>query len=93
MKKLLLILSLLLVGCVGNRPYRVGAKSIITVERPDAGKASSMLDGCEPKPLTPCMAFLEFDDFGEMFKPEQLDSAYEGLLKKKEEYLGVVVRW
>jgi 2-desacetyl-2-hydroxyethyl bacteriochlorophyllide A dehydrogenase len=25
--------------------------------------------------------------------PEQLSSAYEGLLKKKEEYLGVVVRW
>jgi 2-desacetyl-2-hydroxyethyl bacteriochlorophyllide A dehydrogenase len=25
--------------------------------------------------------------------PEQLGSAYEGLLKKKEEYLGVVVRW
>jgi 2-desacetyl-2-hydroxyethyl bacteriochlorophyllide A dehydrogenase len=26
-------------------------------------------------------------------KPEQLGEAYEGLLKKKEEYLGVVVRW
>ena len=26
-------------------------------------------------------------------KPEQLGSAYEGLLKKKEEYLGVVVKW
>jgi 2-desacetyl-2-hydroxyethyl bacteriochlorophyllide A dehydrogenase len=25
--------------------------------------------------------------------PEQLGSAYEGLLKKKDEYLGVVVRW
>jgi 2-desacetyl-2-hydroxyethyl bacteriochlorophyllide A dehydrogenase len=25
--------------------------------------------------------------------PEELGSAYEGLLKKKEEYLGVVVRW
>jgi threonine dehydrogenase-like Zn-dependent dehydrogenase len=25
--------------------------------------------------------------------PEQLGEAYEGLLKKKEEYLGVVVRW
>ncbi len=25
--------------------------------------------------------------------PEQLGTAYEGLLKKKEEYLGVVVRW
>jgi threonine dehydrogenase-like Zn-dependent dehydrogenase len=24
---------------------------------------------------------------------EQLGDAYEGLLKKKEEYLGVVVRW
>ncbi len=26
-------------------------------------------------------------------EPEQLGSAYEGLLKKKDEYLGVVVRW
>jgi 2-desacetyl-2-hydroxyethyl bacteriochlorophyllide A dehydrogenase len=26
-------------------------------------------------------------------RPEQLGDAYEGLLKKKEEYLGVVVRW
>jgi 2-desacetyl-2-hydroxyethyl bacteriochlorophyllide A dehydrogenase len=26
-------------------------------------------------------------------EPEQLGAAYEGLLKKKEEYLGVVVRW
>ncbi len=26
-------------------------------------------------------------------QPEQLGEAYEGLLKKKEEYLGVVVRW
>src|SRR4029078_8601419 len=26
-------------------------------------------------------------------KPTELGSAYEGLLKKKEEYLGVVVRW
>src|SRR5205823_62125 len=26
-------------------------------------------------------------------RPEELGSAYEGLLKKKEEYLGVVVRW
>jgi 2-desacetyl-2-hydroxyethyl bacteriochlorophyllide A dehydrogenase len=26
-------------------------------------------------------------------KPEQLGTAYEGLLKKKEEHLGVVVRW
>jgi 2-desacetyl-2-hydroxyethyl bacteriochlorophyllide A dehydrogenase len=26
-------------------------------------------------------------------EPEQLGTAYEGLLKKKEEYLGVVVRW
>ncbi len=26
-------------------------------------------------------------------KPDQLGGAYEGLLKKKEEYLGVVVRW
>ena len=25
--------------------------------------------------------------------PSELGSAYEGLLKKKEEYLGVVVRW
>jgi hypothetical protein len=25
--------------------------------------------------------------------PEALGSAYEGLLKKKEEYLGVVLRW
>ncbi|HYV38637.1 MAG TPA: theronine dehydrogenase, partial [Gemmataceae bacterium] len=25
--------------------------------------------------------------------PEQLASAYEGLLKKKDEYLGVVMRW
>jgi threonine dehydrogenase-like Zn-dependent dehydrogenase len=25
--------------------------------------------------------------------PEQLGTAYEGLQKKKEEYLGVVVRW
>jgi threonine dehydrogenase-like Zn-dependent dehydrogenase len=25
--------------------------------------------------------------------PEELGAAYEGLLKKKEEYLGVVVRW
>src|SRR5207302_9956262 len=25
--------------------------------------------------------------------PEQVGAAYEGLLKKKEEYLGVVVRW
>ena len=26
-------------------------------------------------------------------EPEQLGSAYEGLLKNKEEYLGVIVRW
>jgi threonine dehydrogenase-like Zn-dependent dehydrogenase len=26
-------------------------------------------------------------------RPEQLGTAYEGLLKKKEEYLGVLVRW
>lgn len=26
-------------------------------------------------------------------EPEQLGTAYEGLLKKKEEYLGVIVRW
>jgi threonine dehydrogenase-like Zn-dependent dehydrogenase len=26
-------------------------------------------------------------------QPEQLGDAYEGLLKKKEEYLGVLVRW
>jgi threonine dehydrogenase-like Zn-dependent dehydrogenase len=25
--------------------------------------------------------------------PEQLGDAYEGLLKKKDEYLGVLVRW
>ena len=25
--------------------------------------------------------------------PEQLGDAYEGLLKKKEEYLGVLVKW
>jgi threonine dehydrogenase-like Zn-dependent dehydrogenase len=26
-------------------------------------------------------------------KPEELGTAYDGLLKKKEEYLGVIVRW
>jgi threonine dehydrogenase-like Zn-dependent dehydrogenase len=26
-------------------------------------------------------------------EPEGLGEAYEGLLKKKEEYLGVVIRW
>jgi threonine dehydrogenase-like Zn-dependent dehydrogenase len=26
-------------------------------------------------------------------RPEQLGEAYEGLLKKKEEYLGVALRW
>jgi hypothetical protein len=26
-------------------------------------------------------------------KPEGIGDAYEGLLKKKEEYLGVVVQW
>ena len=26
-------------------------------------------------------------------KPEELGAAYEGLLKKKDEYLGVVVKW
>ena len=26
-------------------------------------------------------------------QPHELGQAYEGLLKKKEEYLGVVVRW
>ena len=25
--------------------------------------------------------------------PEQLGSAYEGLLKKKDDYLGVIIRW
>lgn len=72
MKKLLPIFSLLLLGCAANREYRVGAKSIITV--PTAG-AGTEADGCEPKPGIPCMAFLEFDDFGEMFEPEQLDRA------------------
>jgi threonine dehydrogenase-like Zn-dependent dehydrogenase len=26
-------------------------------------------------------------------RPEQLGDAYEGLLKRKEEYLGVLVKW
>ena len=77
MKKLLLILPLLLVGCVSNRLYRAGTKSTVTVQPPVGGKPSAMLDGCEPKPLTPCMAFLEFDDFGEMFEAKQLDHAIE----------------
>ena len=28
-----------------------------------------------------------------VIKPEELGEAYEGLLKKKEEYLGVTVKW
>jgi hypothetical protein len=73
MKKMLPILSLLLLGCVANRQYRVGPQSIVTV--PVSGAASHGNDGCQPRAGTLCMAFLEFDDFGEMFEPAQLDRA------------------
>jgi hypothetical protein len=73
MKKLLPIVLLVFVGCVANKQYRLGSKSIITV--PSPGAPASTSDGCQPKPGAPCVAFLEFDDFGEMFEPAQLDSA------------------
>jgi hypothetical protein len=75
MKKLLLIfpVMLLLSGClVPNKQYRKVPASLIRAETlPDPSSAGK----CDPAPGNPCMVFLEFDEFGEMWEPAQLDTA------------------
>lgn len=58
------------VSCVvPNRPYRLGPQSVIS--------PSNNRVGCNPATDNPCLAFLEFDDMGEMFDPTQVQRAMQ----------------
>ena len=88
MKSILLLAALLLLcSChVKNQPYNKTPGSIVAIQT--KGTQPDKVDAqCNPDPSAAdahaCMAFIEFDEMGETWDPEQPERAYELIKRAK----------
>lgn len=85
MKRGLIVLfaGILLCGCrVSNKPYHTAKNSIIAIPH-ETGAASPDCNPGTEAGSKACLAFIEFDDMGEMWYPGQLTEAVNLIKKAK----------